>query len=228
MVRSVPYGDADLVVGLFTQSIGQISAIARRARSNTKRLHLEPMHTLCVRLQEKPGVTLLTMSDASIVTARRHLLLSLEGLESAGIALRWVRQTTPIRTPEPEVWTILEQLLDSLNNPTNVCPRALLAMAGLSLLRALGYALQFKRCVVCERPCPPQRPAYIDAVRGGLVCRRCGGSGVVLSADVRKRLAEAARGEATLLQEDIPIAIDLVETGLLAHANIQGPQCVTT
>ncbi|HEV8244483.1 MAG TPA: recombination protein O N-terminal domain-containing protein, partial [Polyangiaceae bacterium] len=48
VVRRVEYGDSDLVLGLFTQKLGRISALARGARRSQRRFGgaLEIIHTL--------------------------------------------------------------------------------------------------------------------------------------------------------------------------------------
>jgi DNA repair protein RecO (recombination protein O) len=180
------------------------------------------MHTLDVTLRERSGVSLLSLPSATIAVPRIRLLSSFDRLESAGIALRWVRQATPVRTAEPEVWSILERFLDDLDEPTPpAAPTALLVVAGLLLLQALGYAIELDRCVSCGRPCPAERSAHVDAARGGLVCRRCGGTGLTLTGAARARLKEASRGMPALEPEDLQVAVELVETGLLAHANVR-------
>lgn len=210
-------------MALFTESLGRVSALARRARASNRRgLTLEPIHTLDVTLRERSGASLLSLSSATIAVPRTRLLSSFDRLESAGMALRWVRQATPVRTAEPDVWSILERFLDDLDQPTPpAAPTALLVVAGLLLLQALGYAIELDRCVSCGRPCPPDRSAHVDAARGGLVCRRCGGTGPALTGPARERLKLASRGVAALEPEDLQSAVALVETALLAHANVR-------
>jgi len=223
VVRAVPYGESDLVVGLFTESLGQVAAMARRARApGPRKLHLEPMHTLDVILQERARASLFSLTSAAIVRPRVRLTGQLDRLQAAGSALRWVRQATPLRTPEPDVWGLLQTLLDELDQDRlPAVPSALLVVAGLRLLACLGYGLDLDACVVCGRPCPPDRAAHVDPVRGGLVCRRCGGAGRMLRGAIRQRLHLAIRGEAVLNEEDLPALIELLESALIAHACVK-------
>ncbi len=222
-MRAVPYAEADLILGLFTESLGRVSAMARRARAPGKRkFHLEPMHTLDVVLSERSEATLVQLSSASMAVPRMHLVQSFDRMKAAGTALRWVRQSTPHRTPEPEVWAHLAEFLDSLDQESlPASPTGLLAVVGLRLLQSLGYALELQACVVCGRPCPEERSAHIDPVRGGLVCRRCGGHGPTLDAATRRRFQRAILGTSVLIEPDLPVASDIVESALLAHANVK-------
>jgi DNA repair protein RecO (recombination protein O) len=55
LVRSVAYGEADLIATFFTETDGKLSAMIRGARRSTKRFGgaLEPIHELHVVLDDK-------------------------------------------------------------------------------------------------------------------------------------------------------------------------------
>jgi DNA repair protein RecO (recombination protein O) len=228
-VRVVPYAEADAIVTLFTEALGKVPAHARGVRKSSRRFAgaLQPMHTLNVVLDERPGAELLVLREAAIARPRAHLIADLARMEAAGQALRWVRASSPTRTPEPEVWTELEVLLDRLDDPADDLPAAAhLAATGLRLLRAFGYGLELSSCVRCEKPCDAERSAYVDAPAGGLLCQACGGGRKAvhhrLDARTRKRLAAAAAGrDAALMTEDTAIATSLVTEALSAHAGVE-------
>jgi DNA repair protein RecO (recombination protein O) len=136
--------------------------------------------------------------------------------------LGWIRRACAPHTPEPRVWQLSEQMLNRLDAaPGTGDPRAALGEAGLMLLDALGWGLEFDRCVVCGKCCAPGRTAWIDAGRGGLVCQRCGGGRVLLDGRTRERLRRAAQGEWGGLEAgDVPAALELVEAALLTHAGL--------
>jgi DNA repair protein RecO (recombination protein O) len=221
VVRRVPFGEADLLVGLFTEQGGLISCIARGGRRSAKRFPaLEPMHLLRVTLETRPGAELAQLAEAAIERPRLRLAGNLDGLDAAGRALRWVREIAPAHTPERAAWQELNALLDHLDERPSASPQALLATAGLRLLVAFGWGLELTQCVRCGRPCDASRPASADPARGGLLCRACGGGRLLLRPEPRARLLAAMLGEvAELPAEDVPIALDLVEGALAAHAS---------
>lgn len=225
LLRRVSYGESDLVVTLFTESLGRVSALARGARRSQKRFggSLEPMHTLLVRFDERASAELVALREASLETPRHHLVRDLDRMQAAGRALGWIRRAAPPRTPEPEAWRVLVELLDRLDDERDArSPRLHLAELGLRLLAALGWGLDLERCVRCGRPCEPGRAAMIDAARGGLICRACGGARVLCDGPTRERLASAAAGKAPgLSAEDADIALGLVEDALRAHMDIE-------
>jgi len=219
----VEYGESDLVVTLLTDTIGRISALARGARKSVKRFGgvLEPMHTLHVSYDDRSGAELVVLREAKLARARAFLVTSLERMQAAGQALNWVRKAAPPRTPEPEVWAAMDGLLDRLNDPEDaVSPRARLAATGLQLLSAFGWGIDFERCVSCGKAPAVGQAAAVDATRGGLVCRDCGGARRRLSASERLLLQRAAVG-GSLTDECASLSLELVEQALKAHGGIE-------
>jgi DNA repair protein RecO (recombination protein O) len=229
ILRRTPYGEADLIVTLFTESAGRLSALARSARKSQRRFggSLEPLHTLEVQLDERPDSDVLTLREARLVTVRTGLLEDLARLEAAGRYLGWIRQAAPERTPEPALWRLCQACLDDLNagaaNPGGPAASAALTLAhyGLGLLEASGWRLELERCVQSGVPCPEGKAAMIDPERGGLVSRAQGGASISVSGAQRARLIAAQRGDAAALtEEDAELGLRLVERCLKAHAGI--------
>lgn len=220
LVRSAPFGDADLVVTFFTEARGIVSAVARSARKSAKRFPaLEPMHLLRVGLEERAGSDLASLVESAIARPRLGIVQDLDRLEAAGVALRWARRAAPPHTPEPALWQMINGFLDQLDAPPGgASARALLAGAGLRLLAAVGWGLDLARCVRCGRACDPGAGAYVDPAEGGLVCRACGGARLLLRAERRARLIAASRGEGTSLDpEDVRTALEIIDAALAAH-----------
>ena len=220
LVRSVAYGEADLIVTFFTETDGKLSAAVRGARRSTKRFGgaLEPIHELFVSLDDK-GKELCVLKEARIVRAREGIVTDLDLMDAAGRALRWVRHLCPARTPEPSAWESLRALLDVLD--AHFPPLQHLAVFGLGLLADVGYAIDFERCVRCGKPCPEGRPAFLDAAGGGLVCMTCGGARRTVSAALRTLALRAQAREPGLVMTPAQAneLIAIVEDAMSAHAD---------
>jgi len=222
VVRTVELGESDVVATLVTEQVGKVGAIVRGARKGSRRVGgaLEPVHTIAVLLDDKGG-ELTTLKESRIVRTRAALTSNLEALDAAGIALRWVRHLFPPRTPEPEGSRILVELLDELDAGTEA-PRARLAKAGLGLLAAVGYGLDFDRCVACGRPCPEGKMACVDPARGGLVCRACGGASTVLLQDARDAARALVDGpSAPLTPRHAESLLQIVDRAMAAHTGFE-------
>jgi DNA repair protein RecO (recombination protein O) len=220
LVRSAPFGDADVVVTLFTEARGIVSAVGRAARKSSRRFPaLEPMHLLRVGLEERAGADLASLAESAIVRPRLGIVQDLDRLDAAGAALRWVRRAAPPHTPEPALWREINDFLDRLDTTEpGPSPRARLAGAGLRLLAAIGWGLDLARCVRCGRACDPGASACLDTAEGGLVCRACGGARLLLRGERRERLLAASQGDDTALEaDDVKAALEIVDAALAAH-----------
>ena len=242
VLRRTPYGDADLIVTLFTRELGQVSAVARSARKSQRRFggNLEPLHTLELELDQAVGAELLRLREARIVTARAHLLESLLGMEAAGKFLSWLRHAAPEHTPEPLLWELSQSCLDELDlavretrgnlsnsqhtqRPTAPSANLTLASHGLRLLVACGWRLELEHCVQSGLRCPEGKAAMIDPERGGLVSRAHGGAPFSVAGATRQRLIATQSGASNALEEaDADLALQLVERCLRAHAGLAG------
>lgn len=226
LVRSVAFGEADLVATFFTQTDGKVSAMVRGARRSSKRFGgaLEPIHELFLTLDDR-GKDLAVLREARLERVRHGITRKLETMDAAGQALRWVRHLCPPRTPEPATWRSLDALfaaLDVLGAGEDDARggAALLATFGLRLLADVGYALELERCVRCDRPCPDGRPAMLDAAGGGLVCMTCGGARRTIKSELRTLAVQASAGVAvTLSTSQAAELVDIVEEAMSAHAD---------
>ncbi len=223
LLARVDYGEADLVVTLFSDSLGRVSALARGARRSRRRFagSLEPMHTLQVRIEERPGGDLFALREATLDRARHRLTGNLDALDAAGTALIWLKKAAPARTAEPLAWSAINRFLDTIDEaPEQSRPR--LVALGFQLLEAFGWGLDLMRCVRCGKACPEKQAALVSPERGGLVCRACGGGPLRISGSLRSSLVAAVRGEdQTLPAEDLDVALKIVERALSAHMGFE-------
>ncbi len=224
LLRRVEYGESDLVVTLLTDTVGRISALARGARKSVKRFGgvLEPMHTLQIAYDDRSGAELVVLREAKLARARPFLVTQLERMQAAGQALNWVRKAAPPRTPEPEVWAAMQALLDQLDDPNDeLSPRTRLAgQRGCVCFRPSVGGIDFERCVGCGKVANAGQAAAVDAARGGLVCRACGGARRRVSGAERARFHAAASGGA-LDDDSAALALELVDQALKAHGGIE-------
>jgi DNA repair protein RecO (recombination protein O) len=223
LLRKVAFRESDAMLTLFTQDHGKLSVVARGAQRSQRRFGgaLEPIHTLRIELTPRRNDGF-ELNGCELGQTRFTLTQHLSRLETAGTALGWLRKAAVEREVEPLVWARTIQLLDRLDSSEPVdCDHAL-ACLGLALLTDWGWGLELQSCVRCGRSCPEQRPAWVDAAQGGVVCTSCGGARTLVEAGERTRLADAGRGDAdALLAADAKLALTLVEAALAAHADIR-------
>lgn len=229
LVRSVPYGESDLVATFFTETDGNVGAVVRGARRSTKRFGgtLEPIHELFVRVEDR-GRELCFLKEARVERPRTGVVSSLASMEGAGRALRWVRHLCPNRTPEPRIWRELRDVLDALDASRDEASVGIrLVSFGLRLLAEVGYALDFEHCARCGKPCPDGRSAFIDPAAGGLVCMNCGGARRTMGGELRGIAVRlSGRGEPVMLASvtdaQASELLGILEEAMAAHTDFAG------
>jgi len=225
VLHRVAYSESDWIVSLFTEASGKVSAITPGARKSKRRFlgGLEPFHGLRVRLSHAARGELLHLQNSEIIQPRHGLVSSLNGMSAAACALGWLRRGLVSMLPDANVWSMTQAWLDSLDvlpPATSRMAEARTAEFGLGLLAALGWELQLEHCVRCNRGCPASRPAYLMLSAGGIVCRSCGGTGVLLDPVLRTQLI-LGRRERSLDEESGPKALRIVESAFAQHAGMQ-------
>ncbi|MCH2109893.1 MAG: DNA repair protein RecO [Polyangiaceae bacterium] len=222
----IPYAEADLIVHLFSDSLGCFAGIARGLRKNPKRFggSLEPFHTLQLSITERATGDLATIKESQLLHPRSGITADLERMKAAAQAMLWIKKTLPPRQPEPLVWLAAQDLLERLSAPNHGEELSLqdyqtaLARFGLRLLDSLGFALELRHCVSCRRACPEARSAYLNPERGGLICRACGSGPLLLQSEFRRQLQLAQQGDLIEKFEDAALALEIVDRTIQAHA----------
>jgi DNA repair protein RecO (recombination protein O) len=194
VVRTVDYGEADRIVTLFCQGAGKLSAIARGARKSTRRFGaaLALFGTGEAKLTERPGSELATLESFDGARGFPHLTSDMVKVAHGGYACELVRELSPPRQPEPEVFALLIALLERLDAEP---PRAeRLRLFEMRLLDLVGLRPELSRCLVCGSDALDGNGQAFEGRRGGVVCGACrlegAGHGVALSGEARRALLQ--------------------------------------
>lgn len=227
LLKRTDFGESDLVLTLFTDTLGKLSALARGARRSHKRFGgaLEPFHGLSLRITAPQSGDLFKLEEAQLSQVRASLVGNLHSMTVAGRALTWVRRALPAQSIETELFATTTALLDELDEEpprTALGGDAKLARFGLALLSHLGFGLELSQCVRCGRPCPPNRPVTIAPDRGGIVCQSCGGARLRVDAATRSNMLDAAEGRSSSLNENqCATVLTIIDQALKSHGILE-------
>ncbi len=174
-----------------TKRLGKVSALARGARRSRRRFMgaLEPFAVLEVEMAAGRG-ELWRLRQAQVSRSFPGLMRDLEKMAVAGGAVELVRMGMPERDPDPVVFATTVALFELVDHAKGALQEALLCFR-LRIMAVLGFAPCLDRCGRCGKPAGENRAALFDPLAGHLVCRACGGAGVHLGAETRRRLLQA-------------------------------------
>lgn len=174
VLRHRPYGEADLIVTLYTPHHGKISAMAKGVRrpASKRRGHIELFTRTQLLLRR--GRTFDQISDAQTLEAHRRLradtVASQEPVYAAYTIAEQVDRLTEEGQENRAIWDLLTSSLRALDE--GVIPKAVEWSFALRLLGYLGYQPGLDSCAGCGEPLQPVVNAYsVDL--GGVLCPDC-------------------------------------------------------
>lgn len=173
VLRSTPVGESDLVLGLYTEALGRVSAIARGARSSRRRF-AGALGTLVVSevalSRRARGGELWSLDQATPRDDHAALAADPIALGHAAYGLELVRELTPAEVPEPAILALVVALWREL--AVGPAP-SLLRGFELRLCALLGSEVALELCAACHHALEHDDGAVFDPTRGGALCRAC-------------------------------------------------------
>ncbi len=177
VLRTLRYGEADLIAHVITRTAGRRGVIAKGARRPKSRLgaRLEPFLAVSLQLVEGKG-DLGIVRAVDVLAAHDGLRSSWRAQQLGAAALDLVSRITVEHQPVEPAYHLLRHFLDLLDSTTSgsdedeIRGAALLAAFELKLLHALGIAPQLGACVRCG---DEVALVAFSAPDGGMVCAGC-------------------------------------------------------
>lgn len=213
MLRAQPYRDSDLIVTLFTQELGKLSALARGGRRSQKRFAgaLGQLVVSSFELSRSPRAELWTLESATVEREWMDLSLDVAAVAHASYALELVREMLPSETPEPDVLALMVELWDSLRVSASA---AALRYVEQALLEVAGTSPSLESCAACGTPLEDEAACLFDPARGGAVCSTCapqsrGAGARPLGAAARRYLAAISKVESVAAARELECQLEL-------------------
>jgi len=174
VLKTTPLRESDLLVTLYTDTHGKISAVARGARRSKVRFAgtLSLLVLGRFRLGRAPRGELWNLEGGDIEREWTHLASDVVAVAHASYIVELVGALLPPEVAEPEALHAIIELWDSLaeGGPSPAALRA----TELTLLELAGHQPQFDRCAACNAD-DLDVGAVFDPSRGGALCTRCAG-----------------------------------------------------
>jgi DNA repair protein RecO (recombination protein O) len=208
VLRTTPLRESDLLVVLYTDRHGRITAVARGARKSRRRFAgaLSLLVLARYQLGRRPRGELWGLDSAEVVRDWTHLSSNVVAVAHASYVVERVDALLPGESPDPEVLDLIVAAWDALaaGGPS---PGALRAVE-IALLDLAGHRPAIDRCAACGGELGDG--AMFDPVRGGAICRACAG----MSRATGVRPYEAATREylRTVAELGTPLAARAADT----------------
>jgi DNA repair protein RecO (recombination protein O) len=204
VLRTLRYGEADVIGHLFTREQGRRNVIAKGARKSRSRLgvRLEPFVIARVQLREGRG-DLGIVQNVSLVAAHEHVRASWMRQQVAAVALDMLGRLSVENAPNEAAFHLTTRFLARLDAPVldDDAARALLAGYQFKLLHTVGLAPQLGSCTRCGTE---DALTAWSAPDGGVVCAACvTGADRSIEPEVHAQAVRAMREPLAQLAEEV-------------------------
>ncbi len=178
MLRTVEFGEADLIVHLLTPARGRVTAMAKHARRSVRRFPgcLDLFNHLEVKIHPRRRGGMPLLDRARLVSPFLPLRDDPVRYAIACYVAELLGRLAPEEGAGPEMHGIFDFALEALRALECIQPDARTrVLVELRALDALGLRPELRHCVRCGRECQGPGPVSFHVGEGGVVCARCAG-----------------------------------------------------
>ena len=182
------YGEADLIVSLFSPRAGKLQAIAKSARKSKRRfVNKLELFTLLNAVLHPSRSGLPLLEEAELVNSFLGLRHDAALYATATLIQEYLLAATHEGNGDPEMFLLSLWALDSLEQiplhspPANagaglgkgLSCRAVAAQFLIRYYDRIGYRPELERCQKCGQTLTAGPPWLFSAARGGIICPSC-------------------------------------------------------
>ncbi|MGQ9799246.1 MAG: DNA repair protein RecO [Ignavibacterium sp.] len=173
VLGKINYRDSSLIVTLYTEHNGKVSAIVKGARSPKSKLALvvDTLNLIEVIFYKKEARELQIISSADLIAHYPNIKSDLESTKYAFAVLEIVRNLTIENESNNRLFKGLVRILEHFENRKEL-PSILFARFFMFLITETGYEMMLNKCSICEKDLNPNSiVGYNYSV--GFICEDC-------------------------------------------------------
>lgn len=198
IIRRTNLNEADRIVTIFSKDYGKIRIIAKGVRKINSKIagNLEPFCLSSLNIAE--GKNLDVVTSALIEKCYFNIRNDLKATGFVQYFGELIDKLTEDNDPHPEIYFLLDEVLDNLNS---INSELLIPYFEWNLLSALGYSPELHRCVHCRKNIIESEKIYFNFDRGGLICKACNKGDLAISANAIKMLRLLLKHQINILSK---------------------------
>ena len=172
-MKKMDRGEADEVVIFLSRDKGWLTGVAKNSRKSRVRFggHLEPFSVVDIVVRSRRKDTLVWIDEAHMVKGFLRIRENMELLARASYFLELSSGLLPEGQPDPNVFDLLEKILESLDKSTAGSIEFL--VQEIRLLALLGYQPVFDNCPMCGKGFSANDDIIFSPWAGGLCHKTC-------------------------------------------------------
>ncbi len=178
VLRTLSYGESDLIVTFLSSEFGKLKGIAKGAKRSKKRFAnvFEPFSLTNIIFTRKSRDMLAFIETCEIVNHYDTIRLDLEKTLMASYFIDLTDHFSPEGKKNESVFELLRTFLALLS--AQKASDALVRFFEIRLLKLAGFEPTLEHCVICKNPVTNGNAYYFHAPDGGIKCTRCARPGL--------------------------------------------------
>lgn len=177
VLRTLSYGESDLIVTFFSNEFGKLKGIAKGAKRSKKRFAnvFEPFSLTNIIFSRKSRDTLAFIESCEIVDHYDSVRVDLEKTLIASYFIDLADHFSPEGKKNEQVFELLQTFLTLLG--AQKASDALVRFFEMRMLKLAGFEPTLDHCISCKEPVVNGNTYYFHTQDGGIKCAKCSGSG---------------------------------------------------
>lgn len=173
VLHCTEHGESDLIVTLFCQDVGRLSAIAKGAKKSKKRFSnkLELFSFLHITYQQKANRTLAFLVDAELHTCFLRIRQNLELYSIASVIREFLLYGVRENEPDGKIFRLSLWALHNLDQRHP--PVTVLSLFLIRFFEHIGYRPDLQTCARCNSQISTGNRYNFDPTSGRLICSSC-------------------------------------------------------
>lgn len=173
VLDTTDHGESDLIITLFSQDCGRLSAIAKGAKKSKKRFvnKLELFTYLQIQYQQKNAGALAFLREAEIHTSFPNIRYNLNLYTVASIIREFLLLGVKDGEPDTNIFRLSLWAFHQLDTQKKSSPVLVLFL--IHFYNYIGYRPDFSCCSHCQSPVSPSLKYRFNSASGQLICSNC-------------------------------------------------------
>jgi DNA repair protein RecO (recombination protein O) len=173
VLDSTDHGESDLILTLFSQEFGRLSAIAKGAKKSKKRFvnKLELFSFLHITYQQKTNNSLAFLLEAELHTSFLNIRQNLELYGIASVIREFLLIAVKEGEPDIRIFRLSLWALHHLDRKQP--PKTVLTLFLIQFFDYVGYRPGLESCVNCHAQVARHDRYIFDPISGGVICSTC-------------------------------------------------------
>ncbi|MGP8153360.1 MAG: DNA repair protein RecO [Smithella sp.] len=173
VLRTLSYGESDLIVTFYSPDFGKLKGIAKGAKRSKKRFAnvFEPFSLTDIIFTRKSRDMLAFIESCDIIDHYHNIRQDMEKTLIASYFIDLADHFSPEGKKNEKVFQLLQDFLPMLGREK--ASDATVRFFEIRLLKSTGFEPALDHCIVCKTPVTNDNSYYFHAHEGGIKCSGC-------------------------------------------------------